>query len=536
MNINQLRWLFSLAALATLAIFGLQMYIWNQGIEQERVRFSRAIHHAVYEATEAFMRPVENTITVIHDTLRYETLNTEPGLITLRLGQADSNITLDLNPLVSDSTAQRIFIFETSSVANLGPDEDPLSRDRTIERIDVIKAESLDWQVRDIAGDTALHTFIAGHPAHCPSCQNSFSGLTVEDFKTLFERELDRLDIQERFDWGVRHMDNWLIVEGDTSALKATAWKFPFLSFRIERTDASPMSPIAGEFENATDRFYLPTLYLHFPLENWHLFHRMRGTLFTSTFLALMILTCIGYAVRVILHQKQLSEIKTDFINNMTHEFKTPISTISLACEAMQDADISLSPTMRRHYTQMIASENDRLATQVEKVLQMALLDKKELDLNVEPVHIHQLLRELVEAFLIQVHHRKGTITTALHAPHDTVKGDAVHLRHMFINLLDNANKYSPSSPEIIVETRSADAGIEIAVHDKGIGINRDALRKIFDRFYRVPTGNVHDVKGFGLGLSYVHTMALAHGGHIRATSKPGVGSSFYLFLPVAHA
>ena len=166
----------------------------------------------------------------------------------------------------------------------------------------------------------------------------------------------------------------------------------------------------------------------------------------------------------------------------------------------------------------------------------MALLDRKDLGLKMEPVNLHVLLRQLEDAFSIQILQRGGQITTALEAQQAVVVGDGLHLRQMFSNLLDNATKYSPEAPDIHIVTRNKERGIEIAVQDKGLGISREALRKIFDRFYRVPTGNRHDVKGFGLGLSYVQTMALAHGGHIRATSKPGTGSTFYLYLPHQHA
>jgi two-component system phosphate regulon sensor histidine kinase PhoR len=169
-------------------------------------------------------------------------------------------------------------------------------------------------------------------------------------------------------------------------------------------------------------------------------------------------------------------------------------------------------------------------------VLQMALLDKKDLGLSLEPVNIHLLLTEIIEAFSLQLEQRKGSITTALGAQRAVVRGDLMHLRQVLTNLIDNANKYSPGAPQIRIETNDVGAGIEIAIHDNGLGISRDALRKIFDRFYRVPTGNRHDVKGFGLGLSYVQTMAIAHGGQVYAKSKPGAGSTFYLFLPHPHA
>ncbi len=517
MKVHQLRRIFGLTALATLAIVGLQAYIWKQGLEQGRDHFSRSLHRAVDEAVEDFVRPFETRImlnqTVGNDTLALRS----PGIISLQIGQVDS--IRHFTSVDADSLTDALAYIDLNVVK------------KTIHAMDDTSRNS----ARFVLSDTLSDNIIFRHQEVCPDCETGISQLSNENFKPLLEKELANHEIDTPFQWGVQHMGDWLIVDGDTALLASTQWQFPFFSFPIGSMEHTFEMTASGTNTNTLTEFSPPLISLYFPSERWHLLRSVSPTLLFSTVLAFFVLGCIGYGLLVIMRQKQLSEIKTDFINNMTHEFKTPISTISLACEAMQDREVAISGENRNKYLTMIATENDRLAAQVEKVLQMALLDKKDLGLKMERVSVHVLLREIVNAFSLQLRQREGSVATVLDARKDVIEGDMMHLRQMFTNLLDNANKYSPESPQIRIETKNTDAGIEIAVHDKGLGISRDALRKVFDRFYRVPTGNLHDIKGFGLGLSYVQTMAMAHGGYIRATSKPGYGSSFYLYLPHDH-
>lgn len=522
---HHLRWTFSLAALATLAMLGLQAYIWHQGIEQERARFSRSLHNAVYEATEEYMRPLEAEISIAGELATDTIASRSPGIIAIQIGSLNDNFRF--------RTEDSLFRSMKDELSFLDFDE---LRKQRHEKVD-----SMHVRTQIVLSDTLTNRLFVRHIEQCPTCATGVSQLSVENFKPLLERELARLEIDADFDWGVKQLENWLIVDGDVENIDNSSWKFPFLAFPIGGAEnAFEMTVSAGKSNNFA-AFTMPTISLYFPNESWYLLRNIGPTLISSAILALLVLGCIGYALSVILRQKQLSEIKTDFINNMTHELKTPISTIALACEAMQDAEVAIPPASQRTYLQMISTENDRLAAQVEKVLQMSLLDKKDLGLKKEHVRIHHLLQEIIDSFSLQLQQRKGTISTLLNAQQDIVEGDVMHLRQVFTNLLDNANKYSPQSPEISIETKQLDAGhgkfgIEIAFHDKGLGINSDALRKVFDRFYRVPTGNRHDVKGFGLGLSYVQTMVMAHGGYVRATSNPGQGSSFYLYLPYPNA
>jgi two-component system phosphate regulon sensor histidine kinase PhoR len=217
----------------------------------------------------------------------------------------------------------------------------------------------------------------------------------------------------------------------------------------------------------------------------------------------------------------------------MTHEFKTPISTVSLACEALQDKDIQKNESFISKYVDAIRDENKRLGRQVEKVLQMATLDKKEYRLKFEELDIHQIIEKALSHINLQIEKRGGIIQKNLIASNNIIISDDVHLTNIIYNLLDNANKYSPEQPEIRIDTEDHHQGILIRISDKGIGMTKEAVDKIFDKFYRVPTGNLHDVKGFGLGLTYVKTILMVLGGRIKVKSTPGKGSTFEIILPL---
>lgn len=273
-------------------------------------------------------------------------------------------------------------------------------------------------------------------------------------------------------------------------------------------------------------------LFIFFPEKNNHVIRQVWLPIFSSIVFILVIIFCFIYAIKVIIRQKALSKIKNDFINNMTHEFKTPLATVSLAVEALQDPELSTHDKFRTRYLGIIKDENKRLVTQVEKVLQAAALDKKDFQLKIESINLTQLLESNLEHISLQVENRGGKINFVNKLLNGEIEGDAFHLTHIINNLLDNANKYSKENPAIRVEAWEESDRVLVNIQDQGIGMNKDALKKIFDKFYRVPTGNVHDVKGFGLGLSYVKTMLEAHKGEIHVQSEPGKGSTFTINLP----
>lgn len=273
-------------------------------------------------------------------------------------------------------------------------------------------------------------------------------------------------------------------------------------------------------------------LKIFFPNKRRWLWGSVWPLLLSSALFTGLILFCFSYVILVVFRQKKVSEMKTDFINNMTHEFKTPIATISLATDSITSPMILGKEDKVRRFADIIRQENKRMLSQVEKVLQMALIDKKDFKLKITDIDVHELIGQAVEHMRLQVTKRGGRITSRLNAENSMIQGDATHISNMIHNLLDNANKYSPDEPEIEIATRNVSNGVEIAITDKGIGLTKEAKKQIFDKFYRVHTGNLHDVKGFGLGLSYVKAMVTAHKGSIDVESELGKGSTFILFLP----
>jgi len=258
----------------------------------------------------------------------------------------------------------------------------------------------------------------------------------------------------------------------------------------------------------------------------------MWGLLLVSLAFMLALIFSFYYTISTIFQQKKLSEIKNDLISNMTHEFKTPISTISLAVEVLNDKSVEKSQERITNYVKMIGDENKRLSLLVENILQTAILDKGEFKLKIQPIDIHTLIEQTFTNIKLQVENKEGEIASQLNATKTIVNADRVHITNILFNLIDNALKYSKENPNIIVSTRNDDEGIFISVKDNGIGISKENQKRIFDTMYRVPTGNIHNVKGFGLGLSYVKAVVEKHGGSIKVESELGKGSVFTLYLP----
>lgn len=272
-------------------------------------------------------------------------------------------------------------------------------------------------------------------------------------------------------------------------------------------------------------------LYVYFPDTRSFILRNMWSVFLSSILLFLAVGGVFYSSISTMLKQKKLADIKNDFINNMTHEFKTPISTISLAVEVMKDSDVKKDNVKMNRYLNIIQDENRRLGTQVEKVLQMALLDKGEVKLRLDSVDVHETIEQVLTNLSVQIEQKNGIVNLELEADNSEIVADEVHLTNIIYNLLDNANKYSPENPEITIRTENVGNLLKISISDKGIGMTKDQVARIFERFYRVPTGNLHDVKGFGLGLSYVKKMVELHNGQIVVDSKLGEGSKFEIIF-----
>lgn len=261
--------------------------------------------------------------------------------------------------------------------------------------------------------------------------------------------------------------------------------------------------------------------------------NRASGIWFYTSIIVVIAIGFFGYAIWVILKQKRLADVKNDFINNMTHELKTPISTISISSEVLLRDKICDDPSRVKQYAQIIFNENKRLENQVERVLQLATLDKEKIVLKKSLVDLHEMIKNCASNFRLAVESSGGKIELNLNATEHAFMGDQVHLTNIFYNLMDNARKYSESEPVINVTTSNDNGFVKVAISDNGIGMSQDAMKHIFEKFYRVPTGDVHNVKGFGLGLYYVKTMTEQHNGKIEVKSQPGKGSTFTIYLPI---
>lgn len=283
----------------------------------------------------------------------------------------------------------------------------------------------------------------------------------------------------------------------------------------------------------SSDLFTTPEyLLIYFPYEKQFLLTELWGMLLISIVLIVVIIYTFSYTIIILFRQKKISDMKSDFINNMTHEFKTPISTISLACEAMKDKDLHRSKEEYDAYIEMISEENGRLSGLSERILQAAVLEKGEMKMHPEMVDLHLIIRDVIKSIRIQVEIKDGEIRTNLRAKPSLMEGDRMHLTNLVYNLLDNATKYTPRKPEIRVTTETSGKGILMSVYDNGTGISKQEQKKIFDKLYRIPTGNIHNVRGFGLGLSYVKAIVGVHHGKITVESEMNKGSVFRIYLP----
>ncbi len=303
--------------------------------------------------------------------------------------------------------------------------------------------------------------------------------------------------------------------------------------------DVSGARPVFSA-ANASDTYQTPifaqevvndpgNLKLYFPEKNAHILKTMTYTMATSGGLLLVLVLCFGYTLFSILRQKKISEMKTDFINNMTHEFKTPVSTIMIAAEALRDEDIIADKNRVSRLANIIFEENERLGSHIERVLNIARIEKNDFKLDNKPVEVNELITDVLDSMALKLQKYDAQVDLHLEADHSVIEADELHFSNVLYNLIDNAIKYSREAPQLTITTLNKNDELVIRVADKGIGMSRDQQAKIFEQFYRVPTGNLHDVKGFGLGLSYVNTIVKKLNGMISVKSEKDKGSEFEL-------
>lgn len=341
--------------------------------------------------------------------------------------------------------------------------------------------------------------------------------LSMTELDSLLINELERKGIDTKFEYGIFNPSRNRLIFQRTGKYPAELLNKAFI-YTLFPSDIQ------------TDPNYLM---VYFPKEKQFLISQLWVLLTISIILIFLIIFSFTVSVNTIFRQKRLSEMKSDFVNNMTHEFKTPISTISLACEALSDKDVKKSDDIYNNYINIINEENRRLGSMAEKVLQSAIIEKGQLNLKKDWVNIHEIINNAVEKIRLQVEKRNGEIITKLKAETSVVLADKMHITNTIFNLLDNANKYTLKEPKIEITTKDNESGIYISIKDNGIGISKSDQQKIFEKLYRIPTGNIHNFKGFGLGLNYVKAIVDKHQGNIELESELKKGSKFTIFLPI---
>jgi two-component system phosphate regulon sensor histidine kinase PhoR len=329
----------------------------------------------------------------------------------------------------------------------------------------------------------------------------------------LLRTEFERRNIKADFEYGVYDCSSERMVYGSYIPVNISKEK-------IIRQSSLPNWANGGYYFG-----------VQFPNREAQIINQMGIWSFSSAVLLLVIIF-FAYTLFIILKQKRLSEIQKDFINNMTHEFKTPLSTISLSTTVLKDPKIIHQPERLLNYTTIIEKENNRLQQHVERVLQMARLDKEDIGLKKELLDVNVAIEEAVKNVSHSLNEKNGNVSLDLTATNTLLNCDKLHFINVLNNLLDNAIKYCTTSPEITIRTVNTGKGITLILQDNGIGISAENHKRVFQKFYRVPTGNVHDVKGFGLGLNYVRTIIQAHKGTIKLKSQLGQGCVFSIWLP----
>lgn len=340
--------------------------------------------------------------------------------------------------------------------------------------------------------------------------------LTEDEIHQMIDKALKKYNIKEDFEYSITNI-----------------FQMPVASSKGFNTDMYSQSKELTLTPD--DGKYLERLFLYIKEDKNFFFHKMGWYIGGSMLFTIIIISAFALTIRTMFRQKKISEIKSDFINNMTHELKTPLATISLAIDALMNEKVIHDTEKIRYYSGMIKDENRRMNKQVEKILQSARIEKQDIKLNLQDLNAHEIINKVADNVSLQVLEKNGKLNLHLNAKNFIIKADEVHFSNVVFNLLDNAIKYSKDEA-LIIELTTNNSGnlFMLQVKDNGIGMSRETQSRVFEKFYRAHTGNIHNVKGFGLGLSYVKAIVEAHGGKVKVDSTVGKGSTFSVYFPTA--
>lgn len=434
---------------------------------------------------------------------------------------------------------------EESLIMTLSDFSSPHSNEHVIDLSKAKKEENGDTETITYKLDTVLDNGNMSFQAYSSVTKNKGVhqqqgiGQQLNDLmeQMFFEFNIKDRPIEERIDFST--LKPTLAFE-----LRNAGIDLPF-EFAVTDSKGAPFKNLSSKGYKSQKHTFKTSLFpndfaqhdeklsVYFPDRRNLIYNTVMLPIWGSIIFTIIILITFWVTMRTMLDQKRTSEVKTDFVNNMTHEFKTPLATIQLAADSIASPSVIGEPEKIQRFVGIIKEENRRMNRQVETVLQMSMLDKKDFNLNLQPTHIVPIIEKAVSNISLQVEHRNGTIRFDNNSRNDFARVDQSHFINVIYNLLDNANKYSiDTPPEITVTTRNIGTDLLIAVSDRGIGMDKETQEKVFEKFYRHQMGNVHTVKGFGLGLSYVKAIVLSCKGEIKVSSQKGEGSTFEIWLP----
>ena len=360
------------------------------------------------------------------------------------------------------------------------------------------------------------------HVLKPPTVEEKFS---LQDVETKLNKAFDKVNLRDlKFEFGITNTN-------DDYEMYTKGYEKEFWDTTNNKRRIFPIIP-----ENNSDLEEMPTfehLIIVVPDFEKQAWASLRWLIFGAILFMVVIIAAFYVTVKSLLNQKKLSEIKSDFINNMTHEFKTPLATISLAVDALRNEKVQADKAKSAYFSGIIKEENVRMNKHVETILQAALMEKQELQLNLVPLHVHEFIQYTLDNYRLQLQEKNAEVKLQLNAEHDLIHADEVHFSNLVSNLIDNAIKYSDEKIYIVITTHSTKNHLVLRVEDHGIGMSKETVKRIFEKFYRAHTGNLHNVKGFGLGMSYVKTVVDAHKGKIKVDSTLGKGSAFTVEFPL---
>jgi two-component system phosphate regulon sensor histidine kinase PhoR len=527
MNRKAIYGLIALMSLALVGIITIQYFVIKSAIDLRKEQFNRSVMSAMVEVTHQLQK--EKALD------RFNQFNLGRIEIISKSGDSLDYIFVDIDgKTISNENIDQNVIKESKILGEGWENEEEVHFKPGIE----VKSESDD----DFYDDE-----------HKLESNDSIMEITIQGLQLKYEIYKEMVDNLEHIESSLiitERVDSIKLSRKLTSALlsRGIDSKFVYGLLTIDKNNCAYCGPQAVDYSSEINKSsfkvslfpgelsqYNHMLSLYFPNLKWDLMGKVGIVLTVSGLFILIVIGVFITAIKIIFKQKKLSEIKNDFISNMTHELKTPISTISLACEALEDKSIDLNQEIRSTYLGMIRSENSRLGMLVEKVLRNTVLDKGELMLKPEPMNLNEMVNTSISHFELQVRKNGGNIKLKLDENLPSVDVDPIHMANVISNLIDNAIKYSGGKPKIVISTTHNQKEVIFKIKDNGIGISPENQKDIFGKFYRVPTGNIHNVKGFGLGLSYVKSVVEKTGGLVSVNSEIKKGSTFTIKIPLNH-